>query len=165
MRQRATKVIAGTALLLACWAALSLAQTRAEDLKPFPRAAPGQQRLVIRVPGVPNPDDLRVEVMIGKTITADCNRHSFGGNVTQEEARGWGYSYYVLDALRGPASTMMACPAGTPRHEEFARVPAELLAGLRYNPKVPLVIYVPAGAQVRYRIWSAGSQTQAATPE
>lgn len=136
-----------------------------DDLKPFPAAAAGRQRIVIRVPEVANPDDLKVEVMIGKSIMVDCNRHRFSGNVAREEARGWGFSYYVLDELRGPVSTMMACPPGTPQHEEFVRAPSEGLAALRYNAKVPIVIYVPAEVQVRYRIWSAGHETRAAAAE
>lgn len=62
-------------------------------------------------------------------------------------------------------STMMACPPGTPRHEAFVQAPVEELAGLRYNTKVPIVIYVPADAQVRYRIWSAGSEIRTAIAE
>jgi ecotin len=159
MRRVATSVW----LLLCGWAStVTPAQAGADDLKAFPAAGPGRQRIVIRVPDVPNPEDFKVEVMLGKTIMVDCNRHSFGGTVTREEAQGWGYSYYVLDALGGMASTMMACPPGTPMHQEFARVPAELLASLRYNPALPIVVYVPDGVEVRYRIWSAGAETRTA---
>jgi ecotin len=45
------------------------------------------------------------------------------------------------------------------------QAPAEELAGLRYNAKVPILIHVPADAQVRYRIWSAGSETRTAIAE
>jgi ecotin len=154
-------------LLLLCGGVSAVAQAQAapDDLKPFPSAESGRQRIVIRVPEAPNPEDLRVEVMIGKTVMVDCNRYSFGGNLTREEAKGWGYSYYVLDALRGPASTMMACPPGTPKHEEFVRVPAQMLAALRYSAKVPIVVYVPQGVQVRYRIWNAAPETTSAVAE
>lgn len=137
----------------------------ADDLKPFPPPQPGRQRIVIRLPEVARPDDLKVEVMIGKTVTVDCNRQRFGGNVRREEAQGWGFSYYVLDELRGPMSTLMACPPETSRHEEFVRVAAEELAGLRYNAKVPIVLYVPADVQVRYRLWSAGREVMTASAE
>jgi ecotin len=157
---------ARTLLLLCSWAAVArLAHSAADDLKPFPVAGNGRQRIVIRLPEVAHPEDLKVEVMIGKTVIVDCNRQSFGGNLTREEAQGWGYSYYVLDALRGPASTMMACPPGSPEHEEFVSVTAEMLAALRYNSRVPIVVYVPEGVQVRYRIWSAGRETRSAAAE
>jgi ecotin len=155
----------GLLLLAGCMTAVTSAQVPRDDLKPFPAAAAGQQRIVIRLPEVADPDDLKVEVMIGKAIMVDCNLHSFAGNVTREEAKGWGFSYYVLDALRGPNSTMMACPPGAAKHEQFARIPAEILAALRYNSRVPIVIYVPADAQVRYRIWSADSETRVASAE
>ena len=152
--------------VLGCLTAMGLAQAGGtDDLKPFPAAAAGQQRIVIRLPEVAHADDLKVEVMIGKSVMVDCNRQRFGGNVRRVEAPGWGFAYYVLDELRGPAATMMACPPGTPKHEEFVRVPADELAGVRYNARVPIVIYVPAGAQVRYRIWSAGQEIRAATAE
>jgi ecotin len=152
--------------MLGCLAMMGTAQAGGtDDLKPFPPAAAGQHRIVIRVPEVANPEDLKVEVMVGRSIRVDCNRHGFSGNVTREEAQGWGFSYYVLDDLRGPVSTMMACPPGTPPHEEFVRAPSEVLAGLPYNAKVPIVIYVPASVQVRYRIWSAGHETRTAAAE
>lgn len=155
-------------LLLLCTLALSAAagaQTAADDLKPFPLPDTGRQRVVIRLPAVANPETLRVEVLVGKTVPVDCNRQHFIAKVTRETAQGWGYNYYVVDDLRGPATTLMACPPGTPKHLEFVRAPADVLDWLDYNPKLPIVIYLPAGAEVRYRIWNAGSQVLTATPE
>ena len=36
---------------------------------------------------------------------------------------------------------------------------------LRYNSKLPIVLYVPKGVEVRYRIWSASKQIKQATAE
>jgi ecotin len=36
---------------------------------------------------------------------------------------------------------------------------------IRYNSRVPIVIYVPEGAKVRYRIWSAGAEVKVAEKE
>lgn len=141
------------------------AQTAADDLKPYPLPDTGRQRVVIRLPAVAAPEALRVEVMVGKTVPVDCNRQHFIAKVTRETAQGWGYNYYVVDELRGPATTLMACPPGTPKHLEFVRAPAEVLDWLDYNPKLPIVIYLPAGAEARYRIWSAGGQVLSATAE
>ena len=30
---------------------------------------------------------------------------------------------------------------------------------IRYNSRLPIVVYVPEGVEVRYRIWSAGPET------
>ena len=155
------KLLIAAALL----AGASGAQAQADDLKPFPPPEAGMQRFVIRVPAVPVPEDHRVEVMVGKTLQVDCNRQIFGAKVTRKVAQGWGFDYYVVGKLKGPASTMMACPPDSPKREEFVRANAPELASLRYNPKLPIVIYAPAGTEVRFRIWSAGSATETASPE
>lgn len=141
------------------------AWAQADDLKPFPPPQAGMQRFVIRLPAVPVPEDHKVEVMVGKTLEVDCNRQMFSAKVIPKVAEGWGFPYYVVGKLKGPASTLMACPPDTPKHEEFVRAHAAELAGLRYNPKLPIVVYAPTGTEVRFRIWSAGSETEKATPE
>lgn len=148
---------------LLAMAAGALAQS--DDLKPFPAPDAGMQRVVIRVPAGPDPDDRKVEVMIGKTIEVDCNRHAFGTTVTRQVAQGWGFPYYVVGALTGPMSTQMACPPGFGNRPAFVRAHAEDLAWLRYNPRLPIVLYVPAGVDVRYRLWRAGNEMHDATSE
>ena len=32
---------------------------------------------------------------------------------------------------------------------------------IRYNSQVPIVVYVPEGVEVRYRIWTAGADIKA----
>ena len=141
------------------------AWAQADDLKPFPSPEAGMQRFVIRVPVVPVPEDHKVEVMVGKTLEVDCNRQAFGAKVTRKVAQGWGFEYYVIGKLKGPASTLMACPPDRPKREEFVRANAAELAGLRYNPKLPIVVYAPVGTEVRFRVWSAGSAIEKATAE
>ena len=79
------------------------------------------------------------------------------GGLERRVAEGWGYPYFVLAAVAGPASTMMACPPGEEKVEAFVSVRG---AGFlqRYNSKLPVVVYVPEGFEVRYRIWSAGDE-------
>ncbi len=47
---------------------------------------------------------------------------------------------------------MMAC-FDKAKHEEFVRIPGEYK--LRYNSKLPMVIYLPKDAELRYRVWRA----------
>jgi ecotin len=154
----------GLALLI-LGSATAGAQPPADDLKAFPPAQAGQQRLVIRVPAVADPDSLKVEVMVGRQVEVDCNRQRFMASVTREEAKGWGYDYYVVSELKGPAGTLMACPPGTPRQLQFVRAPLPMLEALRYNPRLPLVLYLPEGAEARYRIWHAGAEVRDAHAE
>ncbi len=123
------------------------------------------QRIVIRVPPILNPSDRKLEVMLGKTLEVDCNRYVLSADVTAKVAQGWGFTYYVVGELKGPASTRMACAADFATHREFVRAPAEALAALRYNPNLPVVLYVPEGTEVRYRLWSAPSVATPALAE
>lgn len=132
----------------------------ASDLAAFPPARDGQTRHVIQLPAQRDEDALKVELIVGKTMKIDCNRHSFGGRLEQLTAEGWGYDYYVLDSLGAGVSTMMGCPPGSER-EAFVRSSHQDL--VRYNSRLPLVIYAPADVEVRYRIWRADAEQHPAT--
>lgn len=136
----------------------ALAQPALADdaLKPFPEAAPGMLRHVLKLAEVPDPDAFRVEILAGRTVAADCNLKRYGATITMQDVPGWGYTYYTVSPLQGPASTMMACP---PEHRERRFVAARFgdNALLRYNPRLPLVIYAPADVEVKYRVWQAGA--------
>ena len=132
------------------------AQSGADDLKAFPAATAGQTRHVIRLPAQSDEDALKVEVIIGKTMKVDCNRQFFGGRLETRTAEGWGYDYYVLPALGNAASTLMGCPPGSER-QAFVTTQEQPL--LRYNSRLPVVVYAPSDVEVRYRIWSASENT------
>jgi ecotin len=146
-----------------------LAAMAADDLKPFPQAETGYRRVVIRLPAVDAPDDRRVELIFGKMMEVDCNRHFLSGQLAHKVAQGWGYEYFILSNVSGPASTMMACPPDEPRKAAFVRVNLgrddAQYGWQRYNPKLPIVVYVPDSIEARYRIWTADKQTATALPE
>jgi ecotin len=140
-----------------------MVQAQGADLAPFPAAEAGMQRFVVRVPPVSDDDARRVQLLVGRTIEVDCNRHALGGAPVQRRTvPGWGYDYLVVPALGPVASTRMACPPSEPRRREFVSAHLPDLDSLRYNPRLPLVIYAPAGAEVRYRIFQAGPEQAAA---
>jgi ecotin len=130
------------------------AQTGAADaLKAFPAAAAGQTRHVITLPAQTDESALKVELILGKTQTVDCNRQVFGGRLETRTAEGWGYDYYVLPALGNAASTLMGCPPGSER-QAFVTTQEQPL--IRYNSRLPVVVYAPSDVEVRYRVWRAG---------
>ncbi|HCU53864.1 MAG TPA: ecotin [Gammaproteobacteria bacterium] len=141
----------------------------ADDLKPFPKPEPGYRRTVIRLPAVDVPDDRRVELILGKTLTVDCNRQFLSGELSRQVVPGWGYPYYVLQNVRGPASTLMACPPDEPKRTDLVRVRfgpnGTQRDWLPYNSKLPIVVYVPQDIEVQYRIWSPEPRTGKAPPE
>lgn len=135
------------------------AQTGAADaLKAFPAAAAGETRHVITLPAQTDESALKVELILGKTQTVDCNRQVFGGRLETRTAEGWGYDYYVLPALGNAASTLMGCPPGSER-QAFVTTQEQPL--IRYNSRLPVVVYAPSDVEVRYRVWRAG-ETQTA---
>lgn len=129
-----------------------------DDMRAFPSAGPGQVRRVIRLPAERDENAVRVGLIVGRTMLVDCNRQMFSARVEERTAEGWGYSYYVVTSVGPPASTMMACPTNA-RRRQFVRSADEPL--LRYNSRLPLVVFAPSDVEIRYRIWRAGAETAA----
>ena len=134
-----------------------------EDVAPFPKAENGFTRQVIRLVPQTREEDFQVEILAGKTLEVDCNRQRLGGILEEKNLEGWGYPFYRLEKVIGPMSTLMACPDGK-RKQDFVPVVGDGFL-LRYNSKLPLVLYVPKDVEVRYRIWSASNKVEKAVQE
>jgi len=127
----------------------------ADKLKAFPPASDGQVRYVIELPAEPDESMLRVELLVGRLVETDAaNRYFFGGKLEPETIAGWGYTRYVLSDIGPMAGTLMAVDPGAPKVERFVTLGGEPSL-LRYNSRLPLVVYVPEGVEVRYRLWRA----------
>lgn len=146
-------------------AALSSAAHAAklEEVAPFPKPESGFARQVIHLTPQAREDDYQVEILAGKTLNVDCNRQRLGGILEEKNLEGWGYPFYRLENVIGPMSTLMACPDGK-SHQDFVPVVGDGFM-LRYNSKLPIVLYVPKDVEVRYRIWSASSKVDNAVEE
>ncbi|WP_369986767.1 serine protease inhibitor ecotin [Pseudomonas xanthosomatis] len=134
-----------------------------KDVAPYPDAEKGFSRQVIHLPAQADESAFKLEILAGKTLQVDCNRQRLAGNLEEHTLQGWGYSYYRLEKVGGPASTLMACPDGK-KTDAFVPVVGEGFM-LRYNSKLPVVLYVPQDVQVRYRVWSASNDVQTAKVE
>jgi ecotin len=143
--------------------ACASAMSQEDDMKPWPAAGPGEARYVIRLSAMDDESAHGVELIIGRELEIDCNRHWFGGKFERQVVAGWGYSMYRLTDVAGPAATMMACP-GEEKRMAFVSVNLDD-PFLRYNSKLPIVVYVPDGFAVRYRTWSADGPAEAAAAE
>jgi ecotin len=141
------------------------------DLKPYPVPAADQRRWVIQLPGVlrpssdpaisPSPNDWRVELIVGRELEVDCNRHLLGGRIESETIPGWGYRIFRVSGGEAMASTRMACPADQPPRRQFVVLGGEPTV-VRYNASVPIVVYTPRDLQVRWRLWKAETTQQQA---
>lgn len=139
--------------------ALSSVQA-ADSMKAFPAAEEGMVRHVLQLPKQEDESAFKVELIVGKTVEVDeRNRYFFGGKIEEEMIKGWGFPRYHVRKLGPMAGTLMAIDPEAPKVNRF--IP---LAGnphlIRYNSRLPIVVYVPEGVEVRYRIWSAGPEVK-----
>ena len=121
-----------------------------DNIHMFPQAKEGYVRQVIEVPKTDNEYAHKIALSIGKVMLVDCNHHAFYGEVKEVSLKGWGYTYLEVDEVRSGATTMMAC--SEPKKEKFIALLDKLR---RYNSRMPLVVYVPKGYEVRYHVWSS----------
>ncbi len=152
-----------TPLLLTSLFASAHAQDQEKYLQAFPEAADGMVRFVIELPHKARGEDagFRVEIIVGKMIETDgINQHHLGGEITAQSLEGWGFTYCQVKEFGPVASTRIGVPPGTKMVEQFVSMPSLTIP---YNSRVPLVVYVPKGGEVRYRIWTASETTEKAS--
>jgi len=135
----------------------------ASDIKMFPPAAKEEQRLVIRLPKLSHEENSKVEILIGQQQVVDCNLHRISGDLQEKDLQGWGYSYYRLEKVGPMISTRMACPPNEKPKSSFVPVVGSGYL-LRYNSKLPIVIYAPKGFTVKYRLWHAEERISTPLP-
>ena len=124
-----------------------------DALKAFPRAADGMTRHVLTLAPQSDEAGLKVELILGKSVMTDAaNRYFFAGILREETIPGWGYTRYVLPAIGPMAGTLMGVDPDAPKVERFVSLGGEPFL-IRYNSRLPVVVYVPEGVEVRYRIW------------
>lgn len=122
-----------------------------KNLKPYPEAIDSLERYVIYLEPKADESLFEVELIAGKTMEVDCNHHGIIGRFQEEVVDGWGYNYYVFETEGRVFSTMMMCPG--PKTKKFVQAESTTT---RYNSKLPIVVYLPEGYELKYRIWTAG---------
>lgn len=152
------RLVAAIAALVVC--GMALPSYAADPLQAFPPAEAGMVRHVLQLPKQADESALKVELIVGKSVLLDAqNRYFFGGRIQKEEIKGWGYPRYVVSGLGPMAGTQMAVDPNAPKVERFVALAGEPYL-IRYNSRLPVVVYVPEGTEVRYRIWKAEPQAK-----
>lgn len=157
----------GTSLFTVLGAGLLAAHTAAfaaehPELRAFPAAKEGMERFVIVLPHKERgeEDAFKVELIPGKTMLTDgVNLMRLGTKVEPRPLKGWGYTYYEVTGRDLAMGTLRAVPPGTPQVERFVSGTPLLI---RYNSRLPVVIYAPKGQEIRYRIWQTSEATERA---
>jgi ecotin len=127
----------------------------ADPMAAFPPADRGMVRHVLQLPKEADEAALKVELVVGKTVQVDeGNRYFFAGKIEEKTVEGWGYTRYVVVALGPMAGTLMAVDPAAPKVSRFVALGGEPFL-LPYNSRLPVVVYVPEGVEVRRRIWRA----------
>ncbi|OVE74038.1 proteinase inhibitor I4 serpin [bacterium B17] len=130
-----------------------------DNMKAFPPAEEGMVRHVLKVPEKADESAYKVEIIVGKTVKLEPdNKYFFGGKIEREVIQGWGFPRYNVKKIGPMAGTLMAVDPNAPKSERFIRIGGEPYL-IRYNSRLPIVVYVPKEAEVRYKIWSAGKET------
>ena len=130
----------------------------ADNMKAFPAAGEGMVRHVLQLPPQADESGFKLELIVGKTVETDAgNRYFFGGRIEEETIQGWGFPRYTVSKLGPMAGTLMAGDPNAPKVARFITLGGTPYL-ISYNSRLPVVVYVPEGVEVRYRIWTAGAE-------
>ncbi len=126
-------------------------RTEPMDISMYPKADANQVRHIIELAPLKNEETAKVEIYLCKEMEVDCNIHRLEGSLAEKELSGWGYNYYVFETKGKIISTLMNCPDGKLTKKDVVSE-SKLL---RYNSKLPIVVYSPKGYKAKYKIWLA----------
>jgi ecotin len=107
---------------------------------------------------------LKIELIIGRYLKVDaCRLNWYTGTLQENQVDGFGY--YEIRNIKGPYvdPDAIACL----EQMKFVQVyfHPENSGFLIYNSRLPIVVYVPDGFKVHYRIWKGYKKTGKAQVE
>lgn len=115
-------------------------------------------RYVRQLPKQDDEADFRVEVLADKTVELEpANRYFFAGEIVRETISGCGFPRYIVSQLGPLSGTLMAIDPDEAKVKRFVGLGREPY-WVRYNSRLPIVVYAPDGVEVRYRVWRASPE-------
>ncbi|GAA5495468.1 ecotin [Rubritalea halochordaticola] len=135
-------------------AVLGVSQADDLDLKKYPQPEKGYTRQVIILPKLEKEEAHKVQLLIGKKAMVDsANMARMMGEIKEETLKGWGFPMYKFES---DGRIIQTRRGGGKMEERFVDALHDYL--IRYNSKLPIVVYVPEGFLVKYRVWSIGDE-------
>ncbi|WP_020560609.1 ecotin family protein [Thiofilum flexile] len=126
-------------------------------MKLYPAAPAGYTRMSIRLPKLAGEEELLLVFRAGKQMMTDCNYKSIPhGSWREQTVQGWGLDYYTLNTNGEVETTVMECVDKKEEKQIFVR--AGDVQYVRYNSRMPIVVYVPKGYEVRYNVMVSKSE-------
>ncbi len=142
-----------------CFIAAVSSAAAQDNLKAFPSAEAGMARYVLELPKQEDESLFQVELIVGKEVEIEpVNTYFFGGQIQSKNVEGWGFTRYVVERLGPMAGTLIAVDPDQPNVARFVRLGGEPFL-IRYNSRLPVVVYVPEDAEVRFRIWNTTAES------
>ncbi|MBU2898328.1 ecotin family protein [Vibrio hepatarius] len=124
-----------------------------KNIQMYKEAPSGFMRHIVTLSPLVNEYDAKIELMFKKPTMADCNVKGWFGELTEETVKGWGYRTYTLDDKLPMASTMMFCN----EEPELKMLYSQTQGLMRYNSRLPIVVYTPSEVEMDVRVWQPTS--------
>ena len=134
--------------------ALPFTSMAKDNLHAFPQAELGIKRFVITLDHKERSEegDFKVELIVGKIAKVDgVNKYKLNATLVPKPLKGWGFTFYKFSGDGLMMGTRMAAPEGSTPIDSFVAGTPLLI---RYNSRIPIVVYMPQDYEVRYKIWS-----------
>lgn len=142
--------------ILLLLASVNTMAQKKENVELFPSAQEGWEKIVVDLPLTKKGgEEYMVEFTIGVEMMTDaCNPYSLIGTWSEMELKGTPYAYYVASTKGQVVKAMSDC---TDEKEElqFVGVKSKLIL---HEREQPLVVYIPEGYQLRYRLWNTNKE-------
>lgn len=131
------------------------------NLYPLPQE--GWEKVVVDLPLLKKgTSEYRVEFTVGFDMETDlCNPYSLIGEWAEYEVQNSELVYFIASTKGQVVKAMNECP-NNKKKSQFVGVKSSFMI---HTGQQPLVVYIPEGYQLRYRLWSADKEWNSVVPK